>query len=139
MMPMITVELRTYTTAARPRPIIVASGMLRFGFSMTPADTAALSMPMYAHSTIEAAREIACQSDWPLTFQLAWKISGLNQNQPMAAMATMGISASAMVQASSRPTMRGPLMLTTVSSQMTSAVTMVLAGGPSMFGTSSAR
>ncbi len=43
---MMTVELSMYTTAARPRPMIVASGTLRFGFSMTPAETAALSMPM---------------------------------------------------------------------------------------------
>ena len=43
---MITVELSMYTTAARPSPMSVASGTLRFGFSMTPADTAALSMPM---------------------------------------------------------------------------------------------
>ena len=69
MMPMITVELRMYTTAASPRPISVASGMLRFGFSMTPADTAALSMPMYAQSAIDAAREIARVSESPLTFQ----------------------------------------------------------------------
>ena len=54
-------------------------------------------------------------------------------------MPTMGISASAMVQASSAPTTRGPMMLAKVSSQMISAVTMVLAGGPSMCGTSSAR
>ena len=45
-MPMMTVELSMYTTAARPRPMSVASGTLRFGFSMTPAETAALSMPM---------------------------------------------------------------------------------------------
>ena len=30
----------------RPRPMSVASGTLRLGFSMTPADTVALSMPM---------------------------------------------------------------------------------------------
>ena len=88
---------------------------------------------------MEPARVMACQSEPPLTFQLALKISGLNQNQPSSAMPTIGINASAMVHASSTPTTRGPLMLANVSSQMISAVTMVLAGGPSMFGTSSAR
>ena len=42
---------------------------------MTPADTAALSMPMYAHSAIDAAREMAWALDPPLTFQplaLGW-------------------------------------------------------------------
>ena len=46
MMPMITEELSMYTTAASTRPMMVASGTLRLGFSMTPADTAALSIPM---------------------------------------------------------------------------------------------
>ena len=44
--PMSTVELSMYTAAARPRPMSVASGTLRVGFSITPAETAALSMPM---------------------------------------------------------------------------------------------
>src|SRR6185295_13086468 len=76
MMPMITVELSMYTTAASTRPMMVASGMLRDGFSITPADTAALSTPMYAHNTIEPAREMALKSESPLTFQLALNISG---------------------------------------------------------------
>src|SRR6187397_1165530 len=97
-------------TAAAPRPMSVASGTLRFGFSMTAADTAALSMPMYAHSAIDAARETACMSDVPLTFQPDMNVALSNQNQPNSAIARIGISASAIVQVSSAPTTRGPRM-----------------------------
>src|SRR6185295_8042140 len=113
-----------------PRPMTVASGTLRLGFSMTPADTVALSMPMYAHSAIEAARETACMSEPPLTFQPARKVSVLNQNQPKNAMPRIGISARAIVQVSSAPTARGPRMLANVRIQITAAVANTLAGGP---------
>ena len=88
---MITVELSTYTTAAMHRPMIVASGTLRDGFSMTPADTVALSMPMYAHSAMEAARDTAWASEPPLTFQPLKNVAGSNQNQPSSAIPTIGI------------------------------------------------
>ena len=65
----------------------VASGTLRFGFSITPAETAALSMPMYAHSAIDAARDTACMSDSPLTFQPARNVAESNQSQPNSAIA----------------------------------------------------
>src|SRR5262245_56502386 len=119
--------------------MMVASGMLRFGFSMTPADTAALSMPMYAHSAIEAARDTACMSDPPLTFQPARNVAESNQNQPKIAMPRMGTSARATVHVSSAPTTRGPMMFANVSTQITTAVAITLAGGSAMVGMSSAR
>src|SRR5262245_19958451 len=88
---------------------------------------------------MDAAREIALQSDWPLTFQLALNTPGSNHHQPSRAMATIGINASAMVQASSAPTTRGPRMLAKVRIQMMAAVASVLPGGASMCGISSAR
>ena len=117
----------------------VASGTLRFGFSITPAETAALSIPMYAHNAIEAAREMACIFDSPVTFQPARNVSVSNQNQPSNAIAMIGIRASAIVQVSSAPTTRGPRMLANVSNQMTAAVAKTLAGGPLIPGISSAR
>ena len=54
-------------------------------------------------------------------------------------MPTIGISASAMVQASSAPTTRGPRMLAKVRIQMMAAVTKVLEGGASIWGISSER
>src|SRR5215208_5291119 len=113
--------------------------MLRLGFSITPAETAALSMPMYAQSAIEAARLMPWALLPPLTFQALWKVSGLNQNQPRAAMPRIGIRARLMVQVASAPTTRGPRMFAKVSIQITPAVTTTLAGGFSMAGKNSAR
>src|SRR5258705_12807942 len=93
-----------------PSPMMVARGMLRLGFSITPAETAALSTPMNAHSAIEAARMIALVAEPPLTFQLSRKVAGLNQNQPNTAIARIGIRARLMVHVSSAPPTRGPMM-----------------------------
>ena len=117
----------------------VASGTLRRGFSITPAETAALSMPMYAHSAIDAARDTACISDSPLTFQPERNTAESNQIQPSSAIARIGTSASAIVQVSSAPMTRGPRMFANVSSQMSTAVAITLPGGPVIPGTSSAR
>src|SRR3954470_12670082 len=121
------------------RPIKVARGTLRLGFSITPADTAALSIPMYAHNAIEAAREIACASEPPLTFQPERKISGLNQNQPRNAIAKIGMSASDMVHISSAPMTRGPRMFANVNNQIRAAVLITVAIGVVSPGTSSAK
>ncbi len=118
---------------------MVARGMLRLGSSITPADTAALSMPMYAQSAIDAARRTAWVSEPPLTFQAALKIAGSNQNQPRIAIPRIGIRARLMVQVSSAPTSRGPRILTSVRSQITPAVAKTLAGGVLMTGMNSAR
>src|SRR4051794_7990002 len=117
----------------------VARGMLRFGFSMTPAETAALSIPMYAQSAIDAARLTLWALLPPLTFQALWKICGLNQNQPSSAIPRIGISARLMVHVSSAPTTRGPRMLANVRIQITAAVTKTLSGGFWMAGKNSAR
>jgi hypothetical protein len=113
--------------------------MLRFGFSMTPADTAALSMPMYAHSAIDAAREMAWALDPPLTFQPARNVSGLNQSHPRNAIPRIGMSARLIVQVSRAPITRGPRMLANVRSQITAAVANTLAGGWLIGGMNSAR
>src|SRR6185503_20321637 len=126
-------------TAAMPRPMRVARGMLRFGFSMTPADTAALSMPMKAQRAIEAERDTACRPEPPLTFQPARNVAPSNQNQPKNAMARMGAMARLMVQVSRAPTMRGPRMLAKVRAQITTAVAKTLAGGWLMGGMNAAR
>src|SRR5689334_676304 len=126
-------------TAAAPRPMSVASGTLRFGFSMTPAETVALSIPMYAHSAIDAARDTADMSEPPLTFQPPKNFSESNQNQPNSAIARIGMIASSIVHASSAPTTRGPMMFANVSSQMRQPVAMTAASGVSMPGTSSER
>src|SRR6185295_13850935 len=125
--------------AETPRPMMVASGMLRLGFSITPAETAALSTPMNAHSAIEAARMIALVAEPPLTFQLSRKVADLNQNQPSRAIATIGMSARLMVHVSSAPTTRGPMMFKNVRIQITAAAANTLAGGWASGGTSSAR
>src|SRR5213083_1948172 len=116
-------------TAETLRPMMVARGMFRFGFSITPADTAALSTPMNAHRAIEAARIIALVPDPPLTFQLARKVAGWNQNQPSSAIAAMGIRARLMVLVSRAPTTLGPRMFKPVRIQITAAVVNTLAGG----------
>src|SRR5690349_14627716 len=111
-----------------------------------PSSAAALAdwptsriQPPTEPTDFDAAQMLITMAASPLTFQLALKMSGWNQNQPSSATATMGISASAMVQVSSRPTTRGPRMFAKVSTQITMTVTRVLAGGASMCGISSAR
>src|SRR6516165_6613720 len=103
--------------------------MFRFGFSITPADTDALSTPMYAHSAIEAARITARVFDCPLTFHAERNTSGWNQNHPKIAIAMIGMSARLIVHVSRRPTTRGPRMFANVRIQITAAVAMTLAGG----------
>src|SRR3954462_9949214 len=88
---------------------------------------------------MEAAREMACALEPPLTFQAAWKVSGSNQSQPRNATARIGSSARLMVQVSSAPTTRGPRMLAKVSTQITPAVATPLAGGCPIEGKNSAR
>ncbi len=117
----------------------VASGMLRFGFSITPAETAALSMPMKAQSAIEAEREIACMLEPPLTFQPARNTALSNQSQPKNAIPRIGMRARLMVQVSSAPTTRGPRMLAKVRTQITPAVAKTPAGGRLIWGKNSAR
>src|SRR4029079_2975316 len=89
-------------------------------------------------SAIDAAREMACASEPPLTFQAARKASASNQIQPRNAQARIGISATLMDQASSAPTTRGPRMLAKVSTQITPALAKTLAGGWTIEGQNSA-
>ena len=126
-------------TAEMARPMSVASGMLRFGFSITPAETAALSTPMKAHSAIEAARPMAWPEEPPLTFHDARNVPRSNQNQPKNAIARIGIRARLMVQVSRAPTTRGPMMLANVRSQITPVAANTLAVGLVSCGMSSAR
>src|SRR5690348_6266402 len=126
-------------TAEIARPPSVASGMLRFGFSITPAETAALSTPMKAQSAIDAARPTAWTLEPPLTFQAERNVARSNQNQPNNAIPRIGINARLMVQVSRAPTTRGPRMLAKVRSQITAAAANTLAAGLVSCGMSSAK
>src|SRR5881396_3092223 len=106
-------------TAEMARPMSVASGMLRFGFSITPAETAALSTPMKAHSAIEAARPMAWPEEPPLTFHDARNVPRLNQNQPKNAIARIGIRAN--VRSQITPVAANTLAVGLVSCGMSSA------------------
>src|SRR6266576_1830014 len=137
--PIITVQLRRYTTVEMASPRRVARGILRLGLSMTPAETAALSTPMKAHSATEAAREMACIPEPPVTFQPAMKVVGLNQNQPRKAIAKMGMRARLTVQVSRAPTTRGPRILAKVRAQITTAAATALGHGSLILGINAAK
>src|SRR5262245_43482594 len=114
-------------------------GTFRLGFSMLVAETAALSIPMKAQSAIDAERDAAWKSDFPVTFQASLNSEGSNQNQPTVAIPRIGISARPKVQVSNRPTNLGPTMFTTVSSQITAMVPTVLPGRWPIQGMNAAR
>src|SRR6476620_1318506 len=105
-----------------PRPISVASGTFRRGFSMTPAETAALSTPRKAHKAMDALLVIAA-AGWRCSgFQPCMKVSGLNQCQPKRPTTAIGMIPAAVVNVVKRPTDLAPRVLSQMKVQITSAV-----------------
>src|SRR4249919_3493792 len=111
------------------RPIMVASGTLRRGFSITPADTAALSTPRKAHKAIEALLVIAETAGLASGFQPCMKVSWLNQFQPNNPTTAIGMMPAAVVKVVNMPTELAPRVLSQMKPQINAAVATLASQG----------
>src|SRR5690349_19131128 len=100
----------------------VASGTLRVGFSISPAETAALSTPRNAHSAIEALVTTAWTGAAPVGFQPAAKVCGENHSQPRMPTNATGRMPATVLIVVKRPTELAPRVLSQTNSQITAMV-----------------
>src|SRR5678815_2876312 len=104
--------------------MIVASGTLRFGFSMSPADTAALSTPRNAHNAIDALVSTADAAGMRVGFQPASNTPRSNQNQPRNPTTATGRMPATVVMVVKCPTDEAPRVFNQTNSQITAIVQM---------------
>src|SRR6478735_8511283 len=111
--------------------MIVASGTLRFGFSITPADTAALSTPRNAHNAIDALVITADAAGMFDGFHPASNTPRSNQNQPSNPTTATGRMPATVVIVVKCPTDDAPRVLSHTNSQITRMVQMHAGTGAS--------
>src|SRR6478672_11833689 len=119
--------------------MMVASGTLRFGFSISPAETAALSTPRNAHNAIDALVVTACAVDSPCGFQPAAKVCGENHHHPSSPTTATGRMPAAVLIVVKRPTELAPRVFTQTNSQITPIVHALAHSVRSSGGTNTAR
>src|SRR6476620_9548717 len=108
---------------------MVASGTLRLGFSITPAETAALSTPRNAHRAIEALLVMAWPTGMESGFQPAANTAGWNQNQPSRPTKAIGKMPAMLLTVVKRPMVLAPRVLSQMNRQMIAAVQALASQG----------